>query len=128
MRGGTVVPPLTTRTALLIGALLPADSDECVPTRPLTGYEHFGVMGYPVCLPSRDPLTQLLPGNLRFAHILRHSEALAGSVLMRLSGNAMHLHQMTVVWLLIVAFAGPVEQTSEESMPCVKRRRSLKLL
>eukprot|EP00971_Amphidinium_carterae_P308094 6123055-Amphidinium_carterae.1 len=121
MRPTRAVPPLTTKTAFVIGANLSVDKSECIPTRPLTGYEHFGVMGYPVCLPASHPLTKLLPANLAFAHTLRHQEALSNTQLMQLSGNAMHLHQMVVVWLLIVGFIGPLEQMSIE--PPTKRRR-----
>lgn len=75
--------------------------------RLLLPYELLGVAGWPVLLPARHELSEVLPGVFRFA-VVFHEQGLSGHALTAVCGNAMHVAQVACALAFAIAGLGPL--------------------
>ena len=98
-----LIPALTAQSTCLWGITLDHSGSTRLINRELLPYEHLGVQGYPILLHRAHPWTSLVPQCLRFAYAYNHPDALPGSTLRKLAGNAMHVSaiSLALLWAIL---------------------------
>ena len=91
-------PALTTSSSLIWGVDLLEDKVN----RPLLAYEQLAAHGFPVLLPAKHRLSQLLPKNLSFA-LMMEGARLTQFDIQRGVGNGMHVAQIGLAMLEVIA-------------------------
>ena len=114
-RPSGLMPALTTKTAVIYGLSLSQGFEKRrVVNRALSGYEHWGVMGWPVLLSATNPLSKYVPKCMQAVHVLQHPErSLSESQMYELSGNMMH--SSAVALPVIVAMLA--ESVNTDALP-----------
>ena len=115
-----LLPVLTTKTALIWGRDMKGKGKANYVDRPLISYELYGAHGYPVLLPAKHPLAELLPLQLR-PRAIAENKAPDDKTSQRFVGNGMHLSQVGLA--IACALFGVAPHPGQEHGRCTKRMR-----